>query len=206
MAVITTYATLLTAVSDYLARGDLTSFLPNFVQNMEERFYRDPKNWGSWMETAYSGNIAAGVIAVPTDFLAWKVVGIGSPAKNLQPKPLSVLYEKYPRGGSTGYPIWIARNGANFEFGPIADSTYAVTGTYFAKQTVLRTDSDGINWLVTNAPDLLLYGALIEAEVFIKDDPRLIVWQQFYVEALRTYREYIKATDLSGGPLQAQVG
>jgi hypothetical protein len=43
MAVVTSYATLQTAVADYLARSDLTSFIPNFVQNFEEDFYREPQ-------------------------------------------------------------------------------------------------------------------------------------------------------------------
>lgn len=207
MAVITNYTTLSTAIGDYLARSDLTSFIPNFIQNMEERFYRDPKNWGSWMETAYTGQTTAGKIAVPNDFLAWKVLYVNtSKARKLEAKTLAALYDKYPRGQDTGFPAWFARNGAYFEFGPIPDSNYDMAGTYFGKPTVLRTDSDGANWLTTNAPDLLLYGSLLEAEVFLKNDPRLVTWQAFYDGALRTYREYLRATDLSGGPLQAAVG
>ena len=63
MAVITSYSTLLTAVSDYLNRSDLTTFIPNWVQNWEERFYRDPKNFGRWMETSADSVIASDVVA-----------------------------------------------------------------------------------------------------------------------------------------------
>lgn len=206
MAVITNYTTLQTAVTDYLARTDLSTFVPNFVQNFEERFYRDPKNFGSWMETAYTQNIASGVIAVPNDFLAWKVVAIGSPARKLQPVPLSQLFDKFPRGGETGYPKLIARNGSNFNFGPIPDSAYEVSGTYFAKPANLRTDSDGANWLTANAPDLLLYGSLKEAEPFLKNDERVALWSGFYDSALAAYRDLQRATDLSGGPLQVLIG
>jgi hypothetical protein len=207
MAVVSTYATLVTAVGDYLARSDLTTFIPNFIQNFEERFYRQPRNWGAWMETAFSGAIASSVVAVPSDFLAWKVVSLGGQSgRKLQQIPLSKLHEDYPRGGSSGKPKYIARNASNFEFGPIPDSAYTVTGTYYAKQTVIRTDSDGINWLVTNAPDLLIYGALLEAEPFLKNDSRVALWQGFHDRALQDYRDFIKATDLSGGPLQTQIG
>lgn len=158
------------------------------------------------METAYSGTTALGVIAVPTDFLAWKSVSVDiSPNRRLDPSPLSLMYTRYPRGGDTGIPAMIARNVGNFEFGPTPDSNYAIVGTYYAKPTVLRTDSDGINWLVTNAPDLLLYGALLEAEPFLKNDSRIVIWKQFYDEALMAYREFQKDTPLSGGPLQSQL-
>ena len=50
MAVITSYDTLQTAVADYCARSDLATFTPNFVQNWEEGFYRQPLNWGPWMQ------------------------------------------------------------------------------------------------------------------------------------------------------------
>jgi hypothetical protein len=206
MAVITNYTTLQQAVADYLARSDLTSFIPNFCQNWEERFFRDPKNYGPWMETAYSQNTSNGVIAVPNDFLAWKVVYAGSGARELDPVPLSQLYLKYPRGVVTGPPRWIARNAGNFEFGPQPDSAYAIAGTYYAKPTLIRSDSDGVNWLVTNAPDLMLYGALLEAEPFLKNDARATVWLEFYKEALRTYQAYITETSLSGRPLRAVVG
>lgn len=206
MAVITNYTTLQTAVTDWLARANLASSVPNFIQNWEERFLRDPDNFGPWMETAYSQNTSNGVIAVPSDFLAWKVVYAGSDAKQLDPVPLSQLYLKYPRGLVTGAPRWIARNGSNFEFGPQPDSAYAIAGTYYAKPTLIRNDTNGENWLTQNAPDLMLYGALLEAAPYIKDDERALVWQQFYAEALRTYQKYIRTTVLSGGSLRARVG
>ena len=53
-----------------------------------------------------------------------------------------------------------------------------------------------------NAPDLALYGALIEAEPFLKNDKRLAVWQGFYDTALRNYRDLHKEEDVSGSPVQ----
>lgn len=190
MAVITNYTTLQTAIGDYLARSDLTSFLPNFVQNWEERFYRDSKNWASWMEAALSVTISTNAAAVPADYLGLKVAYVGtSPLKRVT---LTQLYERYPRGvGSAGTAKLIARDGASFVFGPEGVSG-TLSGTYYAKPANLRTDADGVNWLITNAPDLCLYGALLEAEAFLKNDARLDVWQRFYNEALLAYRSQFK--------------
>lgn len=199
MAVITTYATLQTAVGDYLARSDLTSYIPNFCQNWEERFYRDSQNWASWMETALSVTITNNVAAVPADYLGLKIAYIsGQSSAPLKRISLDQLYQRYPRAISGGQAAYIARNGANFEFGPVSSGT--LVGTYYAKPTVLRTDSDGVNWLITNAPDLCLYGSLLEAQPFLMNDKRVPVWQSFYDAALHAYRSRFREEDYSGAP------
>ena len=40
------------------------------------------------------------------------------------------------------------------------------------------------NWLTQNAPDILLYGSLMEAEPFIKNDERIPVWLNGYSNAI----------------------
>jgi hypothetical protein len=200
MAVITSYASLQTAVGDWMARSDLSSYIPNFIQNWEEDFYRDPLNWGSWMESALSVSITSGAAAVPSDYLGMKVAYIsGQASPPLKRISLDQLYQRYPRAVSGGQAVYIARNGSNFVFGPTpSDST--LVGTYYAKPTLLRDDSDGINFMITNAPDLCLYGSLIAAEPFVKNDKRLPLWQAMYAQALQTYRARFKEEDYSGAP------
>jgi hypothetical protein len=150
------------------------------------------------METALNVTITNSVAAVPADYLGLKAAYIsGQNSPPLKRISLEQLYARYPRAGSTGTPVHIARNGANFEFGPIPGSGTLV-GTYYAKQTVLRTDSDGINFLITDCPDLCLYGSLLEAETFIKNDKRLATWSQLYSVALEAYRNRMRAEDYSG--------
>lgn len=204
MAVITDYTSLRTAVSDYLARSDLTSYTPNFVQNWEERFYRDSENWGSWMETALNVSISSNVAAVPSDYMGLKIAYIsGQNSPPLKRISLAQLYERFPRSGSTGTPAYMARNGTNFEFGPIAGSGTLV-GTYYAKPANLRTaDSLGTSddaWVILNAPDLCLYGPLLEAEPFLKNDKRMPTWQAMYQMALDAYRSRMKGEEYSGEP------
>jgi hypothetical protein len=190
MAVISSYSTLLTAVGDYLARSDLTTFTPNFVQNFEERFYRDSENWASWMESALSVAISNNVAAVPTGYLDLRISYITGyePLKRVS---LEQLYSRFPRGqGSAGVARFIARNASNFEFGPeVVSGTLA--GTYYAKPTLLRSFASdaAAHFLIVNAPDLLLYGALLEAEPFIQNDARLVVWKSAYDWALDAYRK-----------------
>lgn len=205
MAVITSYTTLNTAIADYLARSDLTTWIPNFVQNWETKFYREPKNFGSWMESALNLTIASSVIAVPTDYLGLKYAYVnGSPSSRLDRMSLNQLYGTYPRGGNTGTPVWMARDASNFVFGPEPDDDYTIKGTYWAKPVALRSFASdaAAHWIIVNAPDLVLYGALLEAQTFLMNDKRLQVWDGFYKQALANYRELFKAEDVSGSPVQ----
>lgn len=203
MAVIASYSTLLTTVADYLARSDLTTFVPNFVQNWEERFYRESDNWGSWMETALNASIANNVAAVPADYLGLKVAYIsGQTSPPLKRISLDQMLQRFPRavtGG--GNPAYVSRDAGNFIFGPVSTSG-TLAGTYWAKPVLLRsfTADAAAHFLIVNAPDLLLYGALLEAETFIKNDKRLATWSQLYSVALDAYRSRMKAEDFSGSP------
>lgn len=205
MAVISSYTTLLTAVTDYLARDDLSTFTPNFVQNFEERFFRQPRNFGRWMESALSVTIAASVAALPSDYLGLKYAYVdGSPSSRLDRLSLNQLLGKYPRGGGTALPLFISRQTTNFIFGPEPDSTYTVKGVYWAKPTLLRSFASdaAAHWLIVNAPDIPLYGALLEAQPFLRNDARIGIWQQMYDRAIQDYRDLFKEEERGGSPVQ----
>ena len=205
MATVTSYSTLLTAIAAWLKRSDLSSHAPGFVQLWEEKFYRQPKNFGTWMEVAGTiGTVASAMVAVPAAYLGLKVAYInGSPSSRLDRVSLTQLYGSYPRGGTTGLPRMISRNGSNFEFGAEPDSAYVLKGTYWAKPTNLRTYAAdaAASWIILNAPDLALYGSLLQAEPFMKNDARIAVWQTLYDAALQDYRDLFTGEDYSGSPV-----
>jgi hypothetical protein len=188
-------------VQNYLARSDLAADVPGFIQNWEERFFRQPKNFGAWMDADLSSTIASSVIAVPSGFLAFRNVYVdGSPASRLDKVSPEQLYGRYPRGGDTSRPVWIARVGSEFVFGPAPDSAYTIKGKYRAKPTALRSYASdaAAHWLIVNAPDLVLYGSLAEAEAFVKNDSRIATWKALYADALRDYRDLWFEQELSG--------
>ena len=201
MAVITDYATLQTAVGDYLARDDLTGFIPNFIQNTENKLYRSLNLRNE--ETALSVSISSGVAAVPSDFKALKLAYFDeTPAKILSWVALEEIYRDYPDRSSNSTPAVISREGANFVFGPRSkDGT--LTGIYYAKQDPLRTTDP--SWYVTNAPEVLLYGSLLEAAPFIHNDERLPTWQTLFNEAVATLQEEESNSHTSMGSLRVRV-
>lgn len=204
MAVITSYTSLQTAIADYLARSDLTTFIPNFIQNWESKFLRNPKNFGPWMESSTDATIASGVIATGTGYLGLKAAYVAGDYLPLERKSLHQMFMRFPRGGETGRPEWIAREGSNFIFGPVPDDDYSVHLVKWVRPTLLRNFAAdaAAHYIITDAPDIALYGALLEAEPFIKNDERLPVWQGLLDVAVQSYRDLNMDEDTSGSPVE----
>jgi len=57
------------------------------------------------------------------------------------------------------------------------------------------------NFYITDAPEALLYGSLLEAEPFIQDDPRIQVWKDFFKDAIQTLKDENENAEVSAGPL-----
>jgi len=198
---IASYSELQTAVANWLHRADLTSTIPDFIMLGEKRISREIRS--PEMETAYTGTIASGVIAVPTDFLAWKSVYIdGAPVRILRVKPLDWLIENYPTRSAHAQPVFMARNGANFEFGPYADSAYTVKGTYYKR---LDPVSTSWNSLATASPDLYLAAALAEAIPFVKRDD-LMVWEGKFNAIKNAINGENAESEISGGAIRMAAG
>lgn len=53
------------------------------------------------------------------------------------------------------------------------------------------------NWYTTYAPRALLYGALLHAESYLKDDGRIQLWKQLYDEAIEELMQYIERFESS---------
>ena len=160
MAVIDSYTTLQTAIADYLARSNLTSFIPNFIQNAENKLYRTLNLRNE--ETALNVAITDGVAKVPADFKALKHAYYdGSPVTVLDWRTADQLYREFPIRTSSETPCAIARDGSNFIFGEnAADGT--LKGIYYAKQAfardqrtnvLLRSENLGATWTITRASD-----------------------------------------------------
>lgn len=202
MAIVTSYSTLLSETASWLARSDLTSAIPGFVQAWEEDFFADSDNWASWMESALSVTLSNNVAAVPASYLGLKIAYFAG-RKPLDRLSLEQLYSRYPRGGgSAGIALYIARNGANFEFGPESQSG-TLAGTYYAKPTALRSYTTGgvdavAHFLILNAPQLCLYGTLLQAMPFLKDDERAPMWKAAYDLQVESYRKRFLNEEWSG--------
>ena len=200
---IASYSELQTAVGNWLNRSDLTSYIPDFISLGEARIYRELRIRA--METALSSAISSGVLAVPSTYIEIKFAYVdGSPSRLLKRTTPDDIYARYPVRASTGRPVHIAREGSNFIFGPYPDSAYTIKGIYYARLTAL-SDSNTTNWFTTNAPGILLYAALCEAEPFLKNDARIALWQAKYAEEKDGIEREERNEQFSGGGLAMSV-
>jgi hypothetical protein len=70
-------------------------------------------------------------------------------------------------------------NSSNWLFAPSPDAAYPFEILYYELPPLLD-DVVQSNWLTEYAPQLLLYGTLLEATPCLKNDERIQVWQAMY--------------------------
>lgn len=207
MAIISDYTTLSTAVGNYLDRDDLSTFIPNFIEAAEQIVYRKVKHRG--IETEFTSTTAGGgLVALSglTNFRNMKWVRVSStPGVFLEPMTIEGLYRAFPnRSVASSQPRAYARDGANFIFGPAAANGVNLDGVYYALLANLGS-SNTTNWFTANAPEVLLYGALMSAEPFLAGDQRTVVWASFFKEALKAVQEEDKMQERTGSRRAVQV-
>lgn len=131
MPTITSYSTLVQAITDYTHRSDLAANADYFIQGATEQIQEDipDLNFGNFirpMEVAYGPALASGgTTPVPTDWLGAKLFTIGDGAGDtwtLIFKSASWLYTTYPQRVAEGLPAYVAR-----DVMPAASFTASVT-------------------------------------------------------------------------------
>lgn len=196
---ISTYAELKTAVANWLNRSDLTTYIPDFVTLGESRIYRELRI--RTMEESINSTIASGVVTLPSDYVELKYAYVdGSPVQYLRRTNAQTLIEQYPTRSSDAKPLHISVDAGNFIFGPYPDSAYTIKGTYYKRLAAL-SDANTTNWFTTNAPGLLLFAALSEAEPFLKNDERTMIWQAKYEQEKAGIEQEEQRERFSGGGL-----
>jgi hypothetical protein len=175
---ITSYATLQASIASFLHRTDMTAIIQELIADAEFRIANELRIRA--MEASFTGTIASGTVALPSAFLEWKHAYIdGDAAQKLERRDAEWIYTNYPTRSATGKPVFFAQEADALMFGPYPDSNYTVKGVYYKKLDAL-SDSNTTNWFITNAPDLLRYGALCEAAPYMQADERIGVWEQKY--------------------------
>ena len=170
---ITTYAELQTSVAGWLHRDDLTAIIPDLITLAEKRIFREVRC--RVMESALSGTTSTGVLAVPADYLQLKFAYVvATPVIPLSRMSASQLLTQYPLRSASSKPKAIARQGSNFIFGPFPAADTAIAGIYYAQPTAIATSA---NALFLANPDLYLFATLCEATPYLKDDPRIVIWE-----------------------------
>ena len=76
---------------------------------------------------------------------------------------------------------------------PAPDGAYTFNFYYLTSLPSLSA-TQTTNWLILNAPDVYLYGSLLEATPYLQDDARIPIWSQAYSEAVTSVQQIEDAT------------
>lgn len=175
MAAITNFATLQSAFEDYLARPDLSEFLPNFIHVTEKWLNRKLRT----REMMASAGLIAqvGGYSLPTDYIEWVAAQWVDPAA-----PQRVLSLRYVEPDSPEFRHRYRPNGSPQYFTVLDGQLQTrsmkagnLTLSYY-RQIPPLTSASPTNWLLDQAPEIYLYGVIAEAYRFQKDVDRNAEW------------------------------
>lgn len=195
---ISTFAELKSSIADFLNRTDLTTVIPSFISLAEAQINRDVRHWRMDQITAITTNAGVGESILPESYLETNSVtwsfNSGHP-NSLNFVTNKVFAErKYNAKGTTGTPeIFSFKNNAAvpahfIQILPKPSSAGFVTIDYMERVPAL-SDSTTTNWLLSEAPDIYLYGSLLHAAPYLQEDERIAIWAQLYGAAVKQLNE-----------------
>ena len=201
---ITNYSGLKASVASYLGRSDLTAQIPDFITLAEYRLQRNLRV-RQMLKTA-TANTTGGdsTVGLPSDFLELRDIYIDARPRFTLSYLSPSAFSRDARAADSGRPNFYTLRAAELELAPIPDTSYSLVMLYYAKPTPL-SDSNTSNVFLANAPDALLYGALLEAEPYLMNDNRVAIWSNFYNSALESLNVSDESSEYSGVPLQMSV-
>lgn len=200
-----TYAQLKTAIQDYTENNE-TSFvnnLPIFIRAAEERILKMVQLQLFRRNQTATLTASNPYLNAPSDFLAPFSLSYtdGSGNKNfVEFKDVNFVQEYNPDVTNTGAPRYYAQFDIdNFIIGPTPDSNYAVELHYFYRPASLTAGGDsGTTWLSENAELSMLYGALVEAYIYMKGEQDVMaLYNQRFQESLMGLKMFGEAKEVT---------
>ena len=179
-----TFAELKTATANWLDRSDLTDRIPEFIALAEARFnrvlrIRDMET----VSTAISTVAGTREYSLPTGFVQMKEFHLTTdpitPLAYITPEMMSRMWA----GSSKAKPQVFTIIADNVRLGPNPDAVYTTSMLYYKTFTALSA-SNTTSDMLTNNPDVYLYGTLLEAEPFLGNDQRVPLWLAAFQKAL----------------------
>lgn len=188
MAAVMTYNSLVTDIITYAERkndSDFIAQIPRLVMLAENRVATDLKTEG--VITVLSGMFGAGspTISKPAfwrDTVSFQVTKADGTKYNVLPRYYEYCRQCYPNPAVLGVPRFYADyNFDNFLIVPTPNAPLAFELISHVRLTPLDVTTQ-TNWITVNAPQMLFYACMVEATLYLKNDPG--TWGGFYKDML----------------------
>jgi hypothetical protein len=182
---INSYSTLCDAVGRWLYRDDLTDTIPDFIALAESRINRDLRL--RVMEKSATGTLNGATFDAPSDLGITQRMSIQADSREVELRYVSPEnISKY--SPATNLPQMYTLIGGQIKVIPAPDGAYVYT-LYYMGDLPHLSSTQTTNWLILNAPDVYLFGSLLEAAPYLQDDARVPLWSQAYQQAVQSVQE-----------------
>ena len=192
MAASMTYTSLADDIASYLERSDSQTLakIPTFIMLAEQVIASEIKFLGNLTVNNSTMVIGEAIIAKPARWhktVSMNVVVSGE----RQPvflRKYEYLREYWPDATATGTPAYYADyDYTHWLVSPTPVAAYTFEILYYQRLQPLD-DTNQTNWFTEYAPQALLYGALLQAMPFLKNDERIPMWQAQYQQIIQTLK------------------
>lgn len=187
-----TYTSLLEDLRRYLERGFTQDSdplvyeqLPRLITLAERRIARELKVEGFIVPVTTTLKAGVSVYAKPDRWRDTVSMQVGS--TSLQARSYEYIRNYWPDQAQTDSPKFYA----DYDYqhwlilpAPAIDTEIEIL--YYEQPRFLGEDTQ-TNFITDYAPDMLLYGALLEATPYLKNDERLSIWQSLYDRAVQAF-------------------
>lgn len=183
-AAVMTYDSLVADISSYLERTDTATLekIPQFIMLAEQVIAADLKILGTITVQTSAMTTGSNVIDKPA---RWhKTVSMNVTVNGKRQPVLLRKYEYirsyWPDPAQTDVPLYYCDyDYTHWLVGPTPDANYNFEVLYYERVQPLDS-SNQTNWFTIYAPQALLYGTLLQAMPFLKNDDRIPMWQAQY--------------------------
>lgn len=195
-AAVMTYDSLVSDISSYLERTDQATLekIPTFIMLAEQVIAAEIKFLGNL--TPMTSTLVANQAVIDKPARWHKTVSMNVTVNGVrQPvflRKYEYLREYWPDPTDTGAPRYYADyDYTHWLIAPTPDVAYNFEVLYYERIQPLDS-SNQTNWFTIYAPQALLYGSLLQAMPFLKNDERIPMWQAQYDKIMQV----LKAEDI----------
>lgn len=193
---ISTYSELKASVASWIDRTDLTTLIPDFVTLAESDINTDLRCQA--MEQYTVGTLTGDTLAHPTRYLEARRFTVGGlNYRYVTPE----VYAAAVESGSS-QTLFTAIGQTFYILGGSSGDDYTLV--YYAGFAAMSDDSD-TNWLLTNRPNVYLWGACRQAAVFLEDEGKINKYATLYQDSLGRLASRERNSSVSGSALVIQT-
>lgn len=192
MAAVMTYTSLAADIASYLERSDAQTIakIPTFIMLAEQVIASEIKFLGNLTVNTSTMVAGQGIIEKPARWhktVSMNVV-IDGERQPVFLRKYEYLREYSPDPSATGVPVYYADyDYTHWLVAPAPLSAYTFEVLYYQRLQPLD-ESNQTNWFTEYAPQALLYGSLLQAMPFLKNDDRIPMWQAQYQQIIQTLK------------------